>query len=398
MAREFEGLQAKFNPECLLLISRMDDLLAEVIPSWKPASEGQSSDWQLASGEQIGNISLAQKSLFHEIKEDRQASYPIKRDEFVRQLPMLDRGDVRVLTWEILQILSAESERLASVGLEGLSVKEIVDIYEEAEGRINHVHDLAKRQGADVHPHHFFIYRALSNLIHDGLGSLDTLQTVLDEYESLNDEKKRERVWRIAEKTFKSTVIEEGLNKYIRRVEEVVVTGQDGSLSLVSVPRGVEYLFSRAVEPNMLAYENISWPRVRRVAFSIEGECSLMLSRFEMFNMFKNLLKNSAVHSGKPKGELATLLWMGISEDERIKIIFIDNGKGFDKSMLRLNSDGKPMALNRGESTGGTGIGLWSIDQYVTGMGGKVELYNAKDLGFDMLGAMTVIDFPVYKK
>ncbi len=90
-------------------------------------------------------------------------------------------------------------------------------------------------------------------------------------------------------------------------------------------------------------------------------------------SIFRNLLENSVQHGGAGQVRIST----DLLPENKVKFIFLDNGKGFrgdPKSLGRL--------FLRHTSTSGTGVGLYIAKKLIRRMGGRFEVGNFESGGF----------------
>lgn len=297
--------------------------------------------WSVASEAKLKEIDEVQEKIYKKVWRDQDKLYFKTREKYLAGELKFDDHDPRKPVWEFcreLQKFGQENERFLSDGqpsfLDQAMPQELANLLATARS-LNHGKGLDHKTKT-----------ALMWLTHE-----------------------------LANHSFIDMLYLENLEKSILLISE---------LDLMWLPKDFFDQFKSII------WDNFS----HRVGKSPLKECAVVADSSGLYIVIKNLIDNSVKHGGKNLADLAVFEWVGISEDEKVRIIYADNGAGFDPKMLE-EIDGKACALKRGVTTGGTGLGLWLVDDYIEGIGGQVNLLNAKDLGIEELGATTVIDFPM---
>lgn len=300
-------------------------------------------DWIGASEAKLEQIGETQESLYHTIWCEEDKKYLELRQKYQTGELKFDESDPRKLVWELCQEYrkyGAIHEGFLSWERKSNAIGTLPEELVELRHRTN---SLQTRNDLE-----YPVYLALEQVTHV-IGNYGTL----DEF-------------------------------YLEDLEKLII--ETKKLDILHLPTGIHNQISK-----------LKWDHdIRGRLFeelSLES-CDVVVNPSDLYLVFDNLIGNSAKYSGEKLDNLDLFTWIGISEDEKVRIIYADNGTGFDPKMLE-QVDGKVRALKKGETTKGTGLGLWLVDNIISEMGGQVSLLNAKDLGITDLGAVTVIDFPI---
>ncbi len=161
-------------------------------------------------------------------------------------------------------------------------------------------------------------------------------------------------------------------------------------LTLAQYPQLIYSLLLRSAKANR--FMPINSCRIK----SSTPDIMLVNNQFRLGLIFHNLVQNSMKHNpiATSKTGLRLFTWSGISLQNSIRIIFADNGRGFSNDMLE-ETYGTARALKKGETTNGTGLGLWIVNDYISKLKGSTRILNGDQAGIDHLGGVVVIDFPV---
>lgn len=168
------------------------------------------------------------------------------------------------------------------------------------------------------------------------------------------------------------------LPEHIKWIDEVVVLDVDHRMSINSIRAILDstlWLASDVVfvdeEPQIFSskYQN---PRKSPKHF---------IDTYRFLSMCENVLMNAKLHSGISPSEIVINSWCGF-EEESWSLVVGNTGKGFDERMLEDDAEYGQRAFRRGEKskeTGGTGMGLALVHEWVKEMGGKVWCGNLDD-------------------
>jgi hypothetical protein len=112
---------------------------------------------------------------------------------------------------------------------------------------------------------------------------------------------------------------------------------------------------------------------------------------------YKNLVDNLVMNSMKYglKKDLIIGVWMAMGTEGTLRIVFANSGEGFTQHMLEEDGDYGQRAFRRGETTEGTGEGLFQVWQWIRNTNGTVKALNLPEGGFLELRAAIALEIPI---
>ena len=144
------------------------------------------------------------------------------------------------------------------------------------------------------------------------------------------------------------------------------------------------------------ALEDVSYIQVKGLILVVKHieELQIMGSENELEQVFVNILTNSlqSLQLKQAQGKVFKPKLRIVVEnvDEQVKICFIDNGRGASEDELK--NIFKPFFTTKKEE-GGTGLGLFIINNLMRKMNGVIDVKSLKDRYF-----RTTLSFPVINK
>lgn len=109
------------------------------------------------------------------------------------------------------------------------------------------------------------------------------------------------------------------------------------------------------------------WPQIR---FQILFDSAVVRADEKLIeSVLSNLIHNAVQH-----GKATEIKFEKCEQNDRLEIMFADNGKGYPGSMKNLG-----VLFQRATSSSGTGIGLYIVKVMLHSMGGSLELLSTED-------------------
>jgi hypothetical protein len=371
----FEAMGQKCERE--LPRSMRDGMVEEVVFRIDP-------EWQMADEELFPKISQEQMSL--QTKEEE-----LGREGETVPLERLEEGEDLLAVQRFCGEMEGKIKELEEAEFE---------VSEEYKGRIKSLliggEVVVLVDGLDLdRPGRVLLYRALRDLWHGSAGNkglaLKDLSRLLKEEERLHEQDRYELI--LERGRTRCLNLAKVLEEQTAHLESLMESGSD------NLCRDIFSLVKETMLTSFLRRCDV-FPYGMKISVPDHG-LKWFVDNFEVHKLVDNLVGNTINHWGYDYDligdALSVGLWMGVSNERVLRLVWMDNGVGFSDEMLEIRENGKQRALEEGVTTDGTGIGLWSIDQFVTGQGGEIRLLNGEQLGEPYFGAIVVVDMPIKK-
>ncbi len=137
----------------------------------------------------------------------------------------------------------------------------------------------------------------------------------------------------------------------------------ENSLYLADGNRGA-LVFESVAIPDDMNHLLLGWPGMN---VSMNGHARVLVDKRAFESIVRNILKNAVDH-----GKASEMRIEVSSDQDRARISFSDNGKGFHGDTAKLGA-----LFARPSSSSGNGIGLYLITKLAERMGGKVLIERA---------------------
>jgi signal transduction histidine kinase len=371
----FEVMGRK-NERWMLLQERgrkVNEVVFKMDPDWKPASEGLAR-----------KISREQRELRDRYLQERGETTQGVEKMFLERLGGVDdeKGDVMRKVWEF-----CSNSRLRLKQVTESSIEEGERYYEKVRNLniLKEIDELSDKMAGTMELND--LYRLMRDFRHVFSSRTHVLTSVLDEMEE-NEKMIENSRW---QKDLREVVgsVMEAMVENLDDLENILIFQPEMEYGPIFSVWGSMYLLWMDHDPEMSGMRDV---QMGSSGIKWWGSFS------ELHKMMDNLVSNSVKHSKHDDLDYLRIDgWMGVSNKRMFRFVWMDNGVGFSDEMLEMGESGKQRALEEGVTTDGTGVGLWSIDQFVTSQGGEVRLLNGEQMDEPFFGAIVVVDIPIKK-
>ncbi|MFC2109329.1 N-6 DNA methylase [Bacteroidota bacterium] len=167
--------------------------------------------------------------------------------------------------------------------------------------------------------------------------------------------------------------LQESLEKVIYYVENLTNDIKYDSAEILNINNLIKECKERGVQDDLFSIEIILEKE------SFQGrEPLISISKNDFEEIYNNLVENAINHGFVDKTKLYVFRIYISYIDDFLEISFMNNGKPFPKGIAEK-------ILIKGEKaggTGGTGIGLWKVNEITKHFGGKLEVYDEPENNF----------------